>query len=75
MYLSQTMPPEPRFKNCSKLTINQKNDNDVKIFQRKEIQKTAEATGDFTGNKFAGRITKVLQKFATEYLRNSYNLA
>ena len=42
-----------------------------KTASKKEIQKTAEATGLF-GNKIAGKITKVSKKFTTKYSRNSY---
>ena len=31
----------------------------LKLFQKRVIQKTAEATGDLIGNKIANRITKV----------------
>ena len=31
----------------------------LKLLQKKTIQETAEATGDFVGNKIANRITKV----------------
>ena len=34
----------------------------LKLLQKKEIQKTAEATDDLIGNKFADKITKFSKK-------------
>ena len=36
----------------------------LKLLQKEQFKKTAEATGDLTDNKFAGKITKVLKTSA-----------
>ena len=43
----------------------------IKTASKKEIQKTAEAAGDLTGNKIADKITSISNKKPTKELRNN----
>ena len=43
----------------------------IKTASERAIQKTAEATGDFIGNKTAGKITSVSKKKSTKELHNN----
>ena len=44
---------------------------DLKLLQKKAIQKTAEATGDLIGNKIVDKITGVSKKKSTKELHNN----
>ena len=48
----------------------------LKLFQKKAIQKTSEATGDLVGNKIADKITKIsknLQQNNSETVKNEHD--
>ena len=45
----------------------------LKIASKREIQKTAEATGDLVGNKIADKITSISKKPAIESHTNEVN--
>ena len=38
----------------------------LKLLQNEQFKKTAEATGNLTGNKIADKITRFSKKFTTE---------